>query len=155
VSETEYAEAKAGRDRYAQQIANDASAADRAYTALQWHNAVVERFEAQQAGNHSPFEMELHVLRIGDVAICTNPFELFTDYGIQIKARSEAVQTFVVQLSGGSGTGSPYLATEKAIKGGSYSATVFSCEVGPQGGQILVDKTVELINSLWANPNGS
>ena len=28
-------------------------------------------------------------------------FELFTDYGVQIKARSRAVQTFLIQLAGG------------------------------------------------------
>ena len=44
-------------------------------------------------------EAEIHVLRIGDVAICTNQFELFTDYGIRIQARSNALQTFVVQLA--------------------------------------------------------
>ena len=29
--------------------------------------------------------VEVHVLRLGDVAMATNPFELFLDYGIQIK----------------------------------------------------------------------
>jgi hypothetical protein len=91
--------------------------------------------------------MELHVVRIGDVAICTNPFELFTDYGIQMKARSKAVQTFVVQLVG---RGS-YLPTGKAIRGGHYSAVVHSSLVGPEGGTILVDRTVNVINSLWTD----
>jgi len=37
---------------------------------------------------------------MGDVAITTNPFELFVDFGVQIKACSPALQTFVVQLVG-------------------------------------------------------
>ena len=94
--------------------------------------------------------MELHVLRIGDIAICTNSFELFTDYGIRMKARSKAIQTFVVQLVG-PGT---YLPTEKAIRGGHYSAVVHSSLVGPEGGNVLVDHTVNAINSLWAETNG-
>ena len=43
---------------------------------------------------------DIHVLRIGDAAVCTSRFELFNDYGVQIKVRSKAVQTFVVQLAG-------------------------------------------------------
>jgi len=42
---------------------------------------------------------ELHVLRLGDVAMVTCPFELFIDYGMRIQARSKALLTFVVQLS--------------------------------------------------------
>jgi len=94
--------------------------------------------------------MELHVLRLGDVAVCTNSFELFTDYGIRMKARSEAVQTFVVQLVG-PGT---YLPTEKAIRAGHYSAVVHSSLVGPEGGNVLVERTVNILNSLWTEANG-
>jgi hypothetical protein len=90
------------------------------------------------------YNTEVHVIRIGDVVICTNPFELFTDYGIAIQARSNAVQTFVVQLAG-PGT---YLPTEKAVKGGHYSAIIQSTLVGPEGGQILADRTVKLIDKL-------
>lgn len=68
--------------------------------------------------------MELHPLRIGDVAIATNAFEPYTDYGIQIKARSPALQTFMIQLAG-PGT---YLPTERAVQGGGYSA-MSSCKV--------------------------
>ena len=92
--------------------------------------------------------MELHVIRLGDVAICTNPFELYTDFGLQIKARSKALQTFVIQLAGTSGK---YVPTEKAVEGGSYSAGINSNLVGPEGGQVLVDRTVEAINSLWSD----
>ena len=89
--------------------------------------------------------MEFHVIRLGDVAIATNDFELFTQYGIQIKSRSPALQTFIIQLAG---PGS-YLPTAEAVRGGGYSAIVASSVVGPDGGRVLVDRTVELINSLW------
>ena len=79
------------------------------------------------------------------MAIATNVFELFTEFGIQIKARSRALQTFVIQLAG-PGT---YVPTERAVRGGGYSAIVESNLVGPEGGQVLVDRTVEVINSLW------
>jgi hypothetical protein len=88
--------------------------------------------------------IEFHVIRLGDIAIATNPFELYLDYGIRIKARSNAPLTFLVQLSC---QHSGYLPTEKAIRGGGYSADNFA--VGPQGGQVLVDETVKRINALW------
>lgn len=90
------------------------------------------------------------MLRIGDGVMCTNPFDLFTDYGMCIQVRSKAVQTFVVQLAGAGGGW--YLPTEKAVRGGGCSAGVHSSLVGPEGGQVLVDRTVELIDSLWARP---
>jgi hypothetical protein len=109
-----------------------------------WNRQIVDRYGTQDA---EPFyTMELHALRLGDVAVCTNPFELYTEYGVRIRARSPAVQTFVVQLTGATGG---YLPTEEAIRGGGYSTAVFSNRVGPEGGNVLVDRTVEAINALW------
>jgi hypothetical protein len=88
--------------------------------------------------------VEFHVIRLGDIALATNPFELYLDYGIRIKARSRATLTFLVQLSC---QHCGYLPTEKAIRGGGYSADKFV--VGPEGGQALVDETVKRINGLW------
>lgn len=115
------------------------------HTRAWWHGEVVQRYERQQKGLVEPFQMELHVLRLGDIAIATNPFELYTDFGLQIKARSPALQTFVIQLAG---PGS-YLASERGVQGGGYSAIVQSNEVTPTAGQILVDRTVERIQSYW------
>lgn len=111
-----------------------------------WNQGVVKRYEEQQAGSEEPFKMELHVLRLGDTVICTNPFELYTDYGVQMKARSPAVQTFVIQLATASGG---YLASERAVRGGGYGAVIQSNRIGPEGGQVLVNRTVEAINELW------
>ena len=122
-----------------------------------FYDLVVERFEAQQRGEQTTYKMELHVLRLGDVAITTSPFELFVDYGLQIEARSPAVQTFQVQLTGAIDQHAYYLPTPRAVSGGSidsnpftnYSATVMSTLVGPEGGQVLVERTVEAIRELW------
>lgn len=88
--------------------------------------------------------IEFHVIRLGDVAIATNPFELFIDYGVRMKARSPAALTFIVQTACQQ---CGYLPTEKAVKGGGYSADKFI--VGPQGGQLLVNQTVRLISEMW------
>lgn len=113
-----------------------------------WHQDAVNRYERQKDGAAPPYTMDLHVLRLGDVAIATNDFELFTEFGTQIKSRSAALQTFIIQLAG-PGT---YVPTIRAARGGGYSAIIESNVVGPEGGQMLVEKTVETINGLWPAP---
>jgi hypothetical protein len=147
VTEDEFAEAKAGVDAASAKIKQDPKSADREHRRMKWYQATVDRFERQKTEPNPVLEMELHVVRIGGVVICTNQFELFTDFGVRIKARSKAEQTFVVQLVG-PGT---YLPTAKAERGGHYSAIVHSSHVGSKGGQVLVDKTVELIDVAWAS----
>jgi hypothetical protein len=102
------------------------------------------RFEEQKRSPTLP--VELHVLRLGDAAFATNPFECFLDFGLRIKARSAAAQTFCVQLAAGY---QGYLPTARAMKGGHYGAEVASNQVGPEGGQMMVDRTVELIEELF------
>jgi hypothetical protein len=70
---------------------------------------------------------------------------MFLDFGLRIKARSKALQTFVVQLAC-TCTWGEYLPTAKAVAGGGYGAEVVSNLVGPEGGQMLVEQTVKLIN---------
>jgi len=112
-----------------------------------WFQKTVDRYRTQD--KEPTYPAEVHVLRIGDIAIATNPFELFQDYGTQIKARSKAEQTLVIELTGGWGT---YLPTARAVAGGGYSAVVQSSMVGSEGGQVLADRTVEMINELWKTP---
>ena len=83
-------------------------------------------------------------MRLGTIAIATNPFELFLDYGNQIKARSHAEQTFLIQLANG---GEGYLPTAKAERGGHYSAFISGGQVGHEGGDLLVRETLNEINT--------
>ena len=140
VTEAEYSQAQAFWDSIAEQDPPD----PRLSLERMWNRSIIERYEQQDEQQH--YRMEMHVLRLGDVAICTNPFELYTEFGIRIKARSKAVQTFVVQLACDSGA---YLPTQEALRGGSYSTAVYSNLVGPAGGDSLVDQTVGAINKLW------
>jgi len=155
VSEAEYAVAK----KVCETIDAKPALGNSDYWTRTLYRSVAERYLAQQQGEGKTYEMELHVLRLGDVAIATSPFELFLDYGVQIEARSPAVQTFQIQLAGASRQHAYYLPTPRAMAGGAlddkpftnYSATVMSNLVGPEGGQVLVDRTVETIRELWKN----
>ena len=104
----------------------------------------IKRYREQQFTEVYP--IEYHVIRFGDIAITTNPFELFLDYGNRMKARSKAMQTFIVQLCCGS---SGYLPTEKAEKAGHYSAYVSSGNIGHEGGDILTRNTIHEINEMF------
>ena len=109
---------------------------------------LIERYERQdKEPNH---RIEAHFIRLGDVAFATNPFELFIDYSHQIHCRSNALQTFQIQLADGSENGF-YLPTQRARDGGHYSALIKSNWVGPEGGKVLVDESGDAINSVFTD----
>jgi hypothetical protein len=107
------------------------------------HAGNISRYECQKTMDVT--EIEVHIIRLGDIVFATNPYELFLDYGNQIKARSRAKQTMLIQLSCGA---YGYLPTEKAERGSHYSAYVSSGLQGHEGGDLLVRKTVSEINKM-------
>ena len=112
-----------------------------------WHQEIVDRHANQQS---KPFSVaEVHVLRLGDVAIATNPFELFLDFGIQIKsAQPGAPQTFVVQLVGLVVT-YPQPVRYAAVDTAQLPRAT---RLAQRRKDALADSTIELINSLWTDP---
>ncbi len=103
---------------------------------------VIEKYEADIAFRNA----EIHVLKIGDIAFASNPFELYTDYQHRIQARSPYTQTFIIQLAASDVKENPasgYLPTARAAANKGYSAIMFSCNVSPQGGQTLVEETLK------------
>jgi hypothetical protein len=143
VTRTEKEWAQAEVDRVLAKPADKRTSGEESHR--RWNQRVIDRFNALKTD--PKFEMELHVLRLGDVAVATNPFELFLDFGMRMKTRCKAPQTFIVQLACSAGA---YLPTVKAVAGGGYSAIIQSNLVGPEGGDVLVNRTVELINAMWA-----
>lgn len=113
------------------------------YTRVKRGVSVKERYELEKIQPKMP--INVHVVRIGDIVLATNPFELYLDYGIRIKARSAATQTFVIQLSNGN---YGYLPTSRSIAGGAYGAEPASTYIGPEGGQELVEETLNMIDNI-------
>ena len=112
--------------------------------ALFVHLGTVLRYRNQEHCDVVP--IEYHVIRFGDVAFTTNPFELFLDYGNIIKARSKAAQTFISQLTCG---WQGYLPTAKAEKAGHYSAYISSGRVGHVGGDMYTRHVLNEINKMF------
>ncbi len=148
VTDVEYQTAKLEYERLMQKGKLDENSGD--YMFLGRNKSIIERYEEYEKKQF--YSMELHTIRLGDIAIATNPFEMFLDFGIRIKARSIPVQTFIVQLACDSVGyfGAAYLPTAKAVKGGGYGAEVASNLVGPEGGQMLVNETIKAINKMWS-----
>ena len=144
LTDQEYEEAKKGYADYAKRDEKDSGV----FSRKRWYKSTLDRYEAQQKSD--PVNtLEVHVLRVGDLALATNPFELFVDYAMRIHGRSPAGQTMLVQLASPADDRHSYLPSERAVTGGGYSAVPQSTPVGPEGGQILVEKTLETIKALF------
>lgn len=144
VTEAEYKACKAEAEQLLKRAeeTGDRSARGRG----NWNARIAARYEKLAENPNPVFPTRVNVLRIGDAVLCTNAFELYTDFGIQMKTRSKANLTFVVQLANGGGT---YLPSDRAVKGGGYGAVIQSNRVGPEGGRVLVEETVKMINGMW------
>jgi hypothetical protein len=92
------------------------------------------------------YVFRVSVIRIGEIAIATNPFELFVEYGQRIRAKCKARQALICQLTNGTGG---YLPTQAAIDGGSYSSKPASTKVGPEGGDELAERFVSEMDKLF------
>jgi len=143
VSETEYEEAKKQLYAYVQEANKDIFDYK---DMVRIHPEVGKVFLYDWLKNVERLPAEIHVIRFGDMAIATNPFELFLDYGNQLKARSKSRQTMLIQLACDCMS---YLPTAKAEPSGGYGTSVVSCYCGHEGGEFLVEKTLAIINSLW------
>ena len=109
--------------------------------------AVITRYEEQDEKPDLHFDM--NVIRIGDIAIANNPFELYLHYGQIIKARSHARQTFLIQLGAGSDIPAGYLPSPEGERLGGYGGLIINGQVGSAGGYKLADDTVDAINALF------
>ena len=96
--------------------------------------------------------LPIHVVRIGDVALVTEPCELYCQFGLDIKHRSAAGITAVIGLADGYGG---YCPTIYGILGGGYSGQpIYWTRLEQNAGYKIVESAGRLINSLWRDDNG-
>ncbi len=116
----------------------------KAYRKMERGERVKKRFELQKEQPEMP--IEVHALRMGDMGFATNPFELYLDYGVRIQELSKATQTFLIQKAGCSGT---YLPSKRSVACGGYGSVPASTNIGPEGGDKLVEWTTNSINDMF------
>jgi hypothetical protein len=88
----------------------------------------------------------IQTVRIGDLAICTLPFEVLVEIGLELKAKSPAADTFVVSLANG---GYGYLPTPEQHQFGGYETWLTTNKVQKDASVILVDNLLEMLGELF------
>lgn len=97
----------------------------------------------------NPVATPLHVVRVGDAAICCNPAELFVEFGLAMKRQSPARITLIAQLADGY---IGYVPTPEAIRHGGYSAlSAVHTRLLPEAGWMMVEQTRQLLSRAFAN----
>ena len=91
--------------------------------------------------------LPVHAVRIGDVALITQPCELYCQFALDIKRRSPAPITAVVGLADGY---LGYCPTIYSILGGGYSGEpIYWTRLEPYTGYRIVESAGRMLNRLW------
>jgi hypothetical protein len=94
----------------------------------------------------SEWPVPIHTLRLGDLGIVGLPGEVFTEIGLDIKARSPFPQTMNIGIANDT---VGYVATDKALDEGSYETRLCRHVRAPQGtGKLWADTAVAGLESL-------
>jgi len=90
---------------------------------------------------------EIQAFRIGEVGIVMLPGEIFVEHGLEIKLRSPAARTFVVELANGI---MGYVPTRKAFEGGGYEQRLGNnSKLAPVAGEYMVEVSCGLLDSMF------
>lgn len=101
----------------------------------------------KQFGENPVDALPIHAIRIGQLALLTQPCEMFCQFGLDIKRRSPAAATAVGGISDGY---RGYLPSTQGIIGGGYSGEpIFWTRYTAETGYLLVDAASKLLRRLW------
>lgn len=91
--------------------------------------------------------LAIHAIRLGNLAILSQPCELFCQYGLDMRRRSPAPMTAIFGLTDGY---HGYCPTPSALCGGGYSGDpIYWTRFGFDTGDRIVDQASRLLHSLW------
>lgn len=107
----------------------------------------VERFQREREEMET-YQTDVTVLRLGEAALVGLGTEMFVEFQLMIKERSPFRHTYVASYSNDY---AGYVATRQAFIGGSYEVwPTLNARIGREGGYLMVDKAVELLEELYA-----
>lgn len=87
----------------------------------------------------------LQALRIGDLGVCTIPFEVFAEIGLDLKKRSPFPTTMVISLANG---GYGYLPTPEQHRLGGYETWLGTCGVEEEASVKIVGQLLEMLAEM-------
>jgi neutral ceramidase len=87
----------------------------------------------------------MQAFRIGDLGIAAIPFEVFTEIGLEIKARSPFKDTFTIELANGS---NGYLPTPPQHDLGGYETWLGTNRVEREASVKITARILELLGSV-------
>ena len=95
---------------------------------------------------HADDQVEVMVIRIGDLGIVGLPGEVFCEFGKEIKDKSPAKHTIVIELANDA---IGYLPTADAFEQGGYETTPGATRYEKDAGQRLVTSALGQLNKLF------
>jgi hypothetical protein len=106
----------------------------------------VERFREELKEN-TTYQSNVQAMRLGNSALVAVGGEVFVEFGLMIKERSPFRHTYVASFANDY---AGYVATRRAFMGGSYEVwPTLNARIGREGGYLMVDKAVELLEELY------
>jgi hypothetical protein len=98
------------------------------------------------AVQHATDRVEVMAIRVGEAAVVGLPGEVFCEFGLELKRRSPAAHTLVIELSNDA---IGYLPTHESFAQGGYEVIVGSTLYAPGAGERLVEAAVGQLQRLF------
>jgi len=104
-----------------------------------------ERVLSMHKAKPETIQAYIQAFRIGDLGIASIPFEVFTETGLEIKARSPFKDTFTIELANGS---NGYLPTPRQHDFGGYETWLGTNRVERQASEKIAARALEMLQSV-------
>lgn len=88
----------------------------------------------------------VQAFRIGEQAIVSMPFEVLVEIGLELKEKSPAPRTFIIELANG---GYGYLPPPNQVELGGYETWLGTSRFEKHSSEILVKELLEMLGELW------
>mgnify|MGYP001627992177 CR=1 FL=1 len=88
----------------------------------------------------------VQAFRIGEQAIVSMPFEVLVEIGLELKEKSPAPRTFLIELANGS---YGYLPPPNQVELGGYETWLGTSRFEKHSSEVLVKELLEMLGELW------